>query len=128
MQSLHIAVPSACDPTRKYCQGVVDTGIQFMLFDVGRRAQHKTWYLRAMTGMIDAQAQAVKNIQIPATGENVEESIVSAMAPAFLAFHHAGRQVQLIMSDQDFLGGNAIEPGKGGDSLATAVHESGGDE
>src|SRR5690554_7328663 len=78
--------------------------------------------------MADAQAQAMKSVVVAQLGNGVAKSVVPTVTTAFLAANHAGGQVELVMGDQDLLGGDAIEAGQRGNRLTAAVHVGGGDK
>src|SRR5690606_1987809 len=75
-----------------------------------------------------AQTQTVKTIVVTQAGDGVAQPIMSTMPATLLAFHHTGGQIQFVVGDEDFLGGDAVEARHGGDGLAAAVHVGGGDK
>ena len=53
---------------------------------------------------------------------DVAQTVVSPVASAFLEAGAAGRQVELVMHDEDFLGQDLVEAGDGSHAFARGVH------
>src|SRR5690606_22684474 len=99
---------------------LIDTGVQRLLLVPGSTPQDVARHLRAVAGMADAQTQAMKSVVVAQLGNGVAKSVVPTVTTAFLAANHAGGQVELVMGDQDLLGGDAIEAGQRGNRLTAA--------
>src|SRR5690606_12973596 len=125
---LHDAGPVAGEHAGDLAERLIDAGVQRLLLVLRCATENVACDLRGMAGVADAQPQAMKSVVVAQTGDGVAQSVVPAMSATLLAFHHAGGQVELVVSDQDFLGGDAVEARHGGNGLAAAVHEGSGDE
>jgi hypothetical protein len=57
--------------------------------------------------------------------DDIFQAIVAAVAAAEFKFRHTGWEIQLIVRDQDFIGGDAEKGRHRADSFATEVHKRG---
>src|SRR5690606_36392091 len=128
VQALHDAGPVAGEQAGDLAERLIDAGVQRLLLVLRCATENVACDLRGMAGVADAQPQAMKSVVVAQTGDGVAQSVVPAMSATLLAFHHTGGQVELVVSDQDFLGGDAVEARHGGNGQAAAVHEGSRDE
>ncbi len=76
--------------------------------------------------MVYADPQAVKILVVAQRRNDVSQAVMAPVSAALFEPCSAGRNVQLIVGDEYFLGSNFVEASDGGNSLAGAVHKGGG--
>ena len=109
-------------------QGGVDAGIDQLALLCAGLAEDMTGDPRGVAGVANADPQAGK---VPAVAEgwnDIPQAVVAAMPTAALEAGCAWGQVELIVGDQNLLGWNAEKARHGGNRLAAAIHEGGGNE
>src|SRR5690554_6159461 len=74
--------------------------------------------------MTDADAQAIEAL-VAQGADDVTQSVVAAMPAALLVTGRAGRNVQLIVGDQQLTGSDLVKLAQCRHGGATAIHESG---
>ncbi len=94
---------------------------------IGRSlAENITGDLRTVTGMTDAYSQT---IEIPAATElsnGISKTVMSAVSSSLFQANGAGREIQLVVSDEDVFRFNFVETGQCSDGLPAFVHEGHG--
>jgi hypothetical protein len=90
-----------------------------------RPTQDITSHQAAVAGVVDTNTQAP---EIPGTEQvdGIAQPVVTGMAASLLEAHGAHGQVQLIVRDQDALGGNLEVTGYGSHRPAAVIHIRGG--
>src|SRR5690554_525716 len=74
--------------------------------------------------MADADTQAIE-VFVAQCADDVTQPVVAAMPAALLVAGGAGRNVQLIVGDQQLAGSELVKLAQCGHGGATAIHESG---
>ena len=89
-------------------------------FLFAQSAQYKTGDFAAVAGVAYAKAQALEIVGAQ-MGDGVAQPVVAAVAAAFLEFGRAGRQVKLVVGNQNLFRGDLEEVRQGLDGSAAAV-------
>src|SRR5690606_4127191 len=122
VQPLHRLVEVALDRKRQHVDGVVDGAVDHDVVVVAGPAQYPGHHAVLVTGMADADAQAVE----PAVAEQlhgVAQAVLAAVAAVELEPGHAGRQVQLVVRQQRLFRLDLPVAQRRGHRLAAEVHE-----
>ncbi|RMR53962.1 hypothetical protein ALP85_05318 [Pseudomonas syringae pv. syringae] len=128
VQVFHRPVPFTGEDIRQHAEGKVDTGVQFFLFGAWRSTQDKAGYLAGIARVANAKPQAMECVLVAELRNDVAQPVMTAMAATHFEFGNARRQVQFVMRHQNRLDRDAIKARECRDSLAAAVHVSGGNQ
>lgn len=100
VQGLRHPFPVTGQQARHFAQCVSNRLFQQVLFSVRRAMQHMIQHVAAVAGMADAQPQTGELVAAQLR-DQIAQTIVAAMPTAPLQAHHPGRQIKIVMNDQD---------------------------
>ncbi len=103
-------------------QGLVQCGIDQVLFTAGRLGQHEAGDQLLGSGMADPEAQPEEVIVVAHLGDDVLEAVMAAVTTTLLELGDARGQIQFIMGHQNRFRLNLIKTRQSGDRLAGEVH------
>src|SRR5690348_1067561 len=122
MQPLRRLVESAHDDERQHVQRTRDR-IQHRVFvRCGRIAEHPRRHAIAVARVADADAQAME-LPVPELRDNVADAVLAAVAAVEFQTRGAGRQIQVVVHDQQFFGRELPVIQRRHDRAAAFVHE-----
>src|SRR5690554_1471057 len=102
-----------------------DAGVQQLLLAGWRAAKYVAGYLATVAGVANTKTQPIEIVLVAQPGNDVLETVMTAVTAALFDFAGAWWQVQLVMYHQYLVTGDAVEVGQGRHCLTAQVHIGG---